>query len=130
MGLPDLVGDHLQLLLYADEAGRRVRVRLTFDGLVLDLELEFAAPEVVDLLRQAVQLHPDAAGGLVDEVDGGVGEAAVRHVAVRHGGGGDDGQVGDADAVVDLVLLFDAAQDGDGLLHARFVDEDGLEAPL
>src|SRR5690606_3922693 len=31
---------------------------------------------------------------------------------------------------MDLVLVLDAAQDGDRLLDARFVDQDRLEAPL
>ncbi len=97
---------------------------------MLDLQLQLAAAQVVDLLGERIQLHPDAAGGLVDEVDGRVGEAPIRDVAVGHGGGRDDGQVGDAHAVVHLVLILDAAQDGDGLLYAGLVDEDGLEASL
>ena len=38
-------------------------------------------------------------------------------------------RVGDAHAVVLLVLLLQAAQDRDGVLHRRLGDEDGLEAP-
>ena len=39
-------------------------------------------------------------------------------------------RVGDRDAVVDLVPLLEAAQDGDGRLDARLLDEHLLEAPL
>ena len=39
----------------------------------------------------------------------------IRDVAVRQARGGEDRVVGDLDAVVSLVLLFDAAKDGDGV---------------
>jgi hypothetical protein len=48
----------------------------------------------------------------------------VRQRRRRH-----DGAVGDADAVVLLVLVLQAAQDRDGVLDARLVDEHRLEAP-
>ena len=66
--------------------------------------------------------------GLVDQVDGLVGQEAVGDVAVGEGGGGDDGAVGDAHAVVHLVLLLQAAQDRDGVLDRRLADEHRLEA--
>jgi hypothetical protein len=49
---------------------------------------------------------------------------------VRQRGRGDDGRVGDVDAVMHLVALLQAAQDGDGVFHARFVDQHLLEAAL
>jgi hypothetical protein len=58
------------------------------------------------------------------------GRKALGDVAVRERGGGDDGVVGDAHAVVDLVALLQAAEDGDGGLDGRLADEDGLEAAL
>src|SRR6185503_14689932 len=42
----------------------------------------------------------------------------------------DDRVVGDADAVVDLVALLQAAEDRDGRLDGRLAHEDGLEAAL
>jgi hypothetical protein len=42
---------------------------------------------------------------------------------------GDDGAVGDAHPVVNLVLLLQPAQDGDGVLHRGLADEHRLEAP-
>ena len=74
-------------------------------------------------------LHLQPRGRLVDEVDGLVGQEAVGDVAVRQRGGRHQRRVGDAHAVVLLVLLLQAAQDGDGVLHRRLGDEDGLEAP-
>src|SRR5690606_36457835 len=44
--------------------------------------------------------------------------------------GGDDRPVGDAYAVVQLVLLLEPTQDRDRVLDARFIDVDRLEAPL
>ena len=51
-------------------------------------------------------------------------------VAVGQHGGGDERGVLDAHAVVDLVALLQAAQDGDGVLDRGLADEDLLEAAL
>jgi hypothetical protein len=45
-------------------------------------------------------------------------------------GGGHQRRVLDPDAVVDLVTLFEPAQDGDGVLHRRLVHHDRLEPAL
>ena len=58
------------------------------------------------------------------------GQLPLGQVARRELDGRDDGTVGDADAVVDLVALLQTAQDGDALLEAGLVDEHGLEATL
>ena len=67
---------------------------------------------------------------LVDEVDGLVGQEAVGDVAVGERGRGDERGVLDAHAVVDLVALLEAAQDGDRLLDGGLADVDRLEAAL
>ena len=67
---------------------------------------------------------------LVDEVDGLVGQEAAGDVAVGQHGGGDERGVLDADAVVDLVALLEAAEDGDGVLDRGLADEHLLEAAL
>ena len=73
----------------------------------------------VDLLGHGVDLDAQAAGRLVHEVDGLVGQEAVGDVAVRKlARQATMAAVGDAHAVVDLVLLLQAAQDGDGVLDA------------
>ncbi len=72
--------------------------------------------------------HAHAAGGLVDQVDRLVGQEAVGDVAVGEGGGGDDGAVGDAHAVVHLVLLLQPTEDRDGVLDRWLADEHRLEA--
>ena len=68
--------------------------------------------------------------GLVDEVDGLVGQEAAGEVAVGQHGGGDERGVLDAHAVVHLVALLQAAEDGDGVLDRRLADEHLLEAAL
>ena len=96
----------------------------------LDLELDPAALELIQLDRHRIDLHPQPAGRLVDQVDRLVGQEPVGDVAVRHRGGGDEGRIGDPDAVMDLVALAQAAQDRDRLLDAGLVDHDRLEAPF
>ncbi len=71
-----------------------------------------------------------AAGRLVDEVDGLVRQEPPRHIAVREDRRGDECRVLDADPVVHLVALLQAAQDGDGVLDRRRVDQHRLEAAL
>ena len=71
-----------------------------------------------------------AGGGLIDQVDGLVGQRTVGDVAGGHLGGGGDGLGGDGELVVRLVLALDAHEDLDGLLDAGLLDDDGLEAPL
>ena len=58
------------------------RVLLLAQGLALDLQLHDPAAELVQLGRHGVVLDPQPAGGLVDQVDGLVGQEAVGDVAV------------------------------------------------
>ena len=74
-------------------------------------------------------LHAQPRRRLVHQIDRLVGQEAVGDVAVGQGRRGDDGGIGDAHAVMDLVFLLDAAQDRDRVLDRRLADEDGLEAP-
>ena len=92
--------------------------------------MDEAPLEAVHRLRLRVDLHLDARRGLVDEIDRLVGQEAVGDVALRKLGRGDDRRVGDLDAVVQLVALLQAAQDGDGRLHARLAHQHLLEAAL
>ena len=103
-------------------------VLLLAERLALDLQVRDAAVEVVDLDRHGADLQAQRRAGFVDQVDGLIGQEAVGDVAVREHGGGDDGRVLDAHAVVDLELLLEAAQDGDGVVHRGLADHHGLEA--
>ena len=120
---PDLALDQVEALL------RRL-VLLLLHRLALDLQLDQAAVEPVHDFRLGVDFHLDARRRLVDQVDGLVRQEAVGDVAVRQFRRGDDGRVGDLDAVVQLVFLLQAAQDGDGGFDRRLVHQHLLEAAL
>ncbi len=92
---------------------------------LLDLVLELAVDR-----RRGHRLDPHPRRGLVDEVDRLVGQEAVGDVAVGQLGGGVERLVGDLDLVVGLVAVAQALEDLDGLLDARRVDADLLEAAL
>ncbi len=136
LGLPDLLEigiflfelDHLFL-----EFGQALHGRLVvflLQRLALDLQLDQPPIQAVERLGLGVDFHADAAGGLVDQVDGLVRQLAIGDVAMRQLGRRDDGAVSDADAVVNLIALLEAAQDGDGVLLARLFHQHFLEAAL
>ena len=102
-------------------------VLLLDERLLLDLHLRELTVDRVDVDGHGVELHAQARGGLVDEVDGLVGQKPVGDVAVREVGRGDERAVGDADAVVLLVALLKAAQNRDRVLDRGLGDQHGLE---
>jgi hypothetical protein len=123
-----LAAQALQLVVQPGEPRLRGLVGLLREADALDLELPHAAVDLVQLDRHGVDLHPQARGGLVDQVDGLVGQVAVGDVAAREHRRGDERGVLDTDAVVHLVALLEAAQDRDRVLHARLAHEHGLES--
>ena len=128
-------GLHLVALLaqgaeFLVDLGYLVLVVFALDGLALNLQLTDTALDFIEFLGHRVDLQTQLGGGLVDEVDGLVGQETVGDVAVRELGGGDDGLVFDTHAVVHLVALLQATQDGDGVGHRGLVDEHALETAL
>ena len=95
---------------------------------LFDLQLHDAAGQLIELGGHAVHLGADQRAGLVDQVDGLVGQEAVGDVAVALGGGGHEGGVQDLDAVEDLEAFAQAAQDADGVFDGGLVDQHRLEA--
>ena len=83
-----------------------------------------------DLFGQGSLAQFHAGAGLVDEVDGLVGEEAIGDVAVGMGDGEVDGLVGVADGVELLVAVLNAVDDLDGVFFVRRRNFDGLEAAL
>ena len=108
----------------------RGAVLLLGEGALLDLEPEGAALKLVDLGGKGVDLDAKTGGRLVHQVDGLVRQEAVGDVPVGESGGGHDRRVRDAHAVVDLVLLLEAAQDRNRLLDRGLPNEDRLETPF
>ena len=74
-----------------------------------------------------IDLHFQPRRRLVHQIDGLVGQEAVRDVAIRQGGCRHQRGVGDTHAVVLFVFVFQAAQDRDGVLDRWLVDKDRLE---
>src|ERR1019366_7146920 len=118
------------LPLHVFEALLARLIALLLQGLRFDLELHQPARDRVDLRGHAVDFDLDFRGGLVNEVDGLVGEEAIGHVAIAESRRRDERGVLDADAVVDLVSLLEAAEDRDGIGDGRLRDDHGLEAAL
>ncbi len=118
-----------QLLLEPLQPLARRWILLLLQRLALDLQLDDAPVQLVELLGLGVDLHAQPGGRLVHQVDRLVRQEAIGDVAVRQGRGGDDRAIGDAHAVMDLVLLLDAAQDRDRVLDRRLAHEHRLEAP-
>ena len=134
LGFPDFfqvgvfAAEFVDLVFQQGQAFFRRLVGFPLHRLALDLQLDDAAVELVHHLGLGIDFHLDARGGLVDQVDGLVGQEAVGDVAMAQLGRGDDRRVGDVDAVVQFVALLQAAQDGDGRFDAGFVDQHLLEA--
>ena len=81
-----------------------------------------------ELLGLGIDLHLQPCRRLVDQVDRLVGQEAVADVTVRQRRGRHQRAVGDAHAVMRLVFVLKPAQDRNGVLDARLVDKDRLEA--
>src|SRR5690606_25319074 len=88
-------------------------VTLAFERLLLDLELQQTALELIYLERHAVDLHLDLAGGLVDQVDGLVRQEAIGDVAVTERARRNQSRILNPDPVVHFVALLEAAQNRD-----------------
>ena len=102
-------------------------IGLLHERLFLDLQLGELTRGGVDLDRHAVELHAQAACGLIDQVDGLVGQEAVGDVAIGEVGSCHERAIGDVYAVEDLVLLLEATQDRDSVLDGGLGDHHGLE---
>ena len=126
----ELVAQFLQLTLHVLQLALGELVVLLGQRRLLDLLLHDFPGNLVHLLGHGVDLGADHGAGLVDQVDGLVRQEAVGDVAVGQLRGADDRLVRDLHAVEHLVALLQAPQDGDGVLHAGFIHQHGLEAAL
>ena len=119
-----------QLFLELRKARLRELVVLVFERSFLDLHLDDLTVDHVELGRHRVHLGADHRAGLVDEVDGLIGEEAVGDVPVRERRGGNDRGVRDLYAVEHLVSRFQTTQNGNRVFHARLLHENRLEPPF
>ncbi len=97
---------------------------------MLDFQLHDLAVQLVDLGGHRVEFHAQPRRRFVHQVHGLVGEEAVGDITVRKGGGGHEGGILDANAVMHFVALLQAAQDGDRGFDRRLFDINGLETAL
>ena len=88
------------------------------------------ALQLVDFRGDGADLDGKRGCRFIDEVNGLVGQEAVGDVAVRERRSGYDRRVLDADVVVCLIALTQAAEDGDGVFDVGLADVDDLEAAL
>ena len=79
--------------------------------------------------RSPVGGEPHHRPGLVDEIDGAVGQAVVAKMAGGELGGGREGGVGVGDAVMGLVPAAQAGENPHRLLDRWLVDGDLLQPP-
>lgn len=115
------------------QLGQPLRRRLVFffgQRHLFDLQPAHQPLDLVDLDGPRVDLHPQPAGRLVDQVDGLVGQEAGGDIPVAQSGSCHQRRVGDAHPVVHLVAVFEPAQDADGVLHRRLADVHLLETAL
>ena len=129
LGLLGLLLAEQLLLPVAERAGVLEVLGLDRFLLLLD-DLGDLVLELLVVRRGLHALDAQARAGLVDEVDGLVGQVAVGDVAVGQVGRGDERLVGDRDPVVGLVAVAQTLQDLDGVGHGRLVDLDRLEPAL
>ena len=119
-----------QLFLDRAEPVLRRPVLLLLERLAFDLQLTDLSLDFIQFTGQTVDLHAEAGGGLIDQVDGFVRQEAVGDVSLGEHGGGHDRRVGDPHPVVDFILLLQPAQDRNRVLDRWLTDEDRLEAAL
>ena len=98
--------------------------------MALNFQLHDAPLDFIDFHGQGINLHAQAGGGFVDEIDGLVRQEPIRDVAVGKRCRRDDGGVLDAHAMMYLVAVFQSAQNRDGILDGGLLDEHRLEAAL
>mmetsp|Transcript_2589 Transcript_2589/g.6071 ORF Transcript_2589/g.6071 Transcript_2589/m.6071 type:complete len:323 (-) Transcript_2589:776-1744(-) len=121
----DLLLDFFDLLLRP-----RVAVHILAQAPELNLELEPAALQAVDLFRLGVELHAHHRTRFVHQVDGLVWEKARGDVPIRKLTRNNQSSVVDSHAVMCLIPLLQAAEDRDGVRDGRFFDLNHLKPSL
>ena len=118
-------------LLLGVAQGRGLLVVLALDRGFLDtLGVRDLLVQGLDLRRRGHALDAQTCTGLVDQVDGLVGQEPVRDVARGHVHRGLQRVVRDGHAVVRLVFVAQALEDLHGVGLGGLVHLDGLEAPF
>ena len=117
------------LLLLAEGGGLLELLSLQVHVLLAPDPLQFLL-DFLDLGRRRERHQAGTGRGLVDDIDGLVGQLPIGDVAVGEIHGRPDRNVGDLHPMVRLVLVAEAPNDLDGFGHAGRLDDHGLEPPL
>ena len=125
-----LLGQRRELFVERGEALLRRLVGLLGQRGALDLDAADLALDDVDLERHRIDLDAQTRRGLVDQVDGLVGELTGGDVPVRQERRRDERGVLDAHTVVHLVALLEPAEDRHRVFDRRLTDVDLLEPAL
>ena len=117
----------LQLFQVVAHVGGLLEV-LVLNGLFLfGAQLGHLGFKLLQLRRHGQTLDTQACTGLVDQVDGLIGQAAILNVAGRKFRGSLDGAISDGHAMVVLVTFAQALQNLNGFGDGRLVHLDRLE---
>ena len=117
----------LDLLLLVTQLGGLLKV-LVLDGLVLLLgQLGSLGVQFLELRRSGEPADTQSGAGLIDQIDGLVGQVAVLNVAAGKFRRGLQRTIGDRHMMVVLVTLTQALQNLNGLGDGRLVHLDRLE---
>src|SRR3989344_1534144 len=125
-----LLLEALKLLVYLLRARAHPLFMLFGERLPFHLQTSDLLAHAAYLGRQTFRFQTACGGRLVDQVHRLVRQEAVGDVAGAQIHRRNDGFVRNAQAVMYLVLLLEAAQDGHGILQGGLLDHDRLEAPL
>ena len=106
LDLSELLFDISQSLL-----GCRVGILFLFQCSCLDLELQFASLQVIDLFRLRVELHPHVGASLVDQIDRLVGQEPSRNVSVSQLCCNHQRAIGQRHTMMSFILLLQPSQD-------------------
>ncbi len=117
----------LQLLLLVAQLGGLLEV-LVLDGLVLLFgQLGDLRVELLELRRGGQATDAQTRAGLIDQIDGLVGQMTVLDIPARQFGRRLQGAIGNRHVVVVLIAGTQALKDLDGLRDARLVHLNRLE---
>ena len=128
--LLELILEVCKLLAELFKTLHRETVGLLLKRHFLDLELHYLAADIVKLCGHGVYLRADECTCLIDKVNCLIRQETVGYIAVGKRCGGDKGVVVDANAVVHLVALLEATENGYRVLDRGLVDHDRLEPAL
>ena len=123
-----LLFERHQFLLEPLEPLLRAWIALFLECFLLDLEPHDLAVDRIEFLGLGIDLHLEPRSSLVDQIDRLVRKKAVGDVAVRQRRRRHDRRIGDADTVVLLVSVLQAAQDRNRIFDRGLADKDRLEA--